>query len=450
MENSGFESIGAKLEPSLDNGHPVALPDLDGSTCRAFKMRVLGKWLFIKTLKPELITDSRLHDAFRKELEIGFQLDHPGLPRYVPVDIAEWDTPYIAMEWIEGLTLDNFIRQHPDYFANSENLRRFVKQMADVIDYLHNHQILHLDIKPRNVMITDIGHTVKLLDLGFAHSDSMNETSGRSPAYAAPEQIANPEMKSQASDYYAFGRLLEYIRQNTPHFPRRQFCKLERELLIADPQKRIADTNAVNRLLARTRRYNVLIPIVIAAIIGSGLILFWQLTRKPEAGTIQETSTISAPSASEPSQQVSTPSADKSDASPVENRKVTEINIDTPRDDAPQKSAINIDKSQAEADLKQEIRRNQRDLFTPVAANIRKAIERQDFTTSTYNDLNRQIKDAIHESFITSRYEKKYSCLSADYIQMTVANEMEVTEKDIWLNDWKQYAAGYSRRHPSP
>ena len=91
-------------------------------------------------------------------------------------------------------TLSQFVKHHPDYFRNRKNADRFLLQLLSVVGYLHEHQVVHLDLKPDNILITRIDHDVVLVDLGYCYTDSYIDTKGRTDKYAAPEQIGGSAM----------------------------------------------------------------------------------------------------------------------------------------------------------------------------------------------------------------------------------------------------------------
>ena len=179
---------------------------IGGGTCQCFRVRLYGRLHFLKKLKPELRTDPRYVAALRKEFETGYRLDHPHLVRFVS---ATDDS--ILMDYVDGETLDKFIDHHPDYFKKKENADRMVMQLLDVVGYLHQNQIVHLDLKPSNILVTRIGRDVKLIDLGFSYTDSHTDTMGYTAGYAAPEQFDGSSLPDARTDIYAIGKVLQQL-----------------------------------------------------------------------------------------------------------------------------------------------------------------------------------------------------------------------------------------------
>ena len=179
--------------------------EAQGATCDTYRVKLYGKLHFLKRLKPEVAGDIRYQEALRKEFETGYQLEHPNLVRYISLD-----DDYILMEYVDGETLSTRLATQPDYFRNRKNTDKFLHQLLDVVGYLHSHQVLHLDLKPDNILLTRIGSDVKLIDLGCCYTDTFPDTTGRTVAFAAPEQLTGGVVDVR-TDIYAIGRILECL-----------------------------------------------------------------------------------------------------------------------------------------------------------------------------------------------------------------------------------------------
>ena len=198
MESSQFFDSGSRFEA-------VEQLEAQGATCDTYRVKLYGKLHFLKRLKPEVAGDIRYQEALRKEFETGYQLEHPNLVRYISLD-----DDYILMEYVDGETLSTRLATQPDYFRNRKNTDKFLHQLLDVVGYLHSHQVLHLDLKPDNILLTRIGSDVKLIDLGCCYTDTFPDTTGRTVAFAAPEQLTGGVVDVR-TDIYAIGRILECL-----------------------------------------------------------------------------------------------------------------------------------------------------------------------------------------------------------------------------------------------
>ena len=155
----------------------------------------------VKVLAPSHTGNQEARSRFRREMEVGAEIDHPNVVRFWDCQ-PEANPPFFAMEYLPGRSLDDHIHGRVDGspLAGEGTQRRLplvidiVKQLAAAIDHLHAHGLLHRDITPSNIMLCwDMAHpTVKLLDLGIVHAEqatSLTRT-GHQPGtykYQSPE-----------------------------------------------------------------------------------------------------------------------------------------------------------------------------------------------------------------------------------------------------------------------
>ena len=176
-----------------------------GATCDTYRFKLYGKLHFLKRLKSEYANDIRYRESQRKEFETGYRLEHPNLVRYISLS-----DDGILMEYVDGETLTHWLATRPEYFLDKKNTDKLICQLLDVVGYLHQHQVLHLDLKPDNILITRINNDVKLVDLGCCYTDTFTDTLGRTNRYAAPEQLAG-ESTDERTDIFAIGRIIELL-----------------------------------------------------------------------------------------------------------------------------------------------------------------------------------------------------------------------------------------------
>lgn len=236
---------------------------VSGFICEAYRVKIYGKLHFLKKLKKEHEDNILFREALRKEFEIGFRLEHPNIVRYVSFHDDE-----ILMEYVDGEDLLAFLKNHPTYFEDAEHFDKFVGQLLSALQYLHDNQVLHLDLKPENIMLTRIGCDVKVVDLGCCYSDTFVDSTGYTTQYAAPEQLAGRKVDVR-TDIYAVGKLLELL----PHPP--VYNKVIKRCLNKNPQDRYPSIADLKAALATKKivRKNMMWVASITVVVFSFLLL---------------------------------------------------------------------------------------------------------------------------------------------------------------------------------
>ncbi len=150
-----------------------------GSTCNAFEGTVQRRHLFIKRLKPQFRENALYRAAFDKEYDLGVSLNHISLPRYVGLG-----SDYIAMDFIEGETLAELIKNNSTRLKNRDFVKKILFELVDVVDYLHRRGVVHCDIKPDNIIVSSYDdRPIKLIDLDKAYTSWLETTHGNTEKY---------------------------------------------------------------------------------------------------------------------------------------------------------------------------------------------------------------------------------------------------------------------------
>ncbi len=260
QDNSGFSNT-SSLYPDAE------LIETNGSTCDAFRVKLFGKFHFLKRLKPEFRTNPRYVAALEKEFETGYNLEHQHIVRYVSKS-----SDSILMEYVDGITLTQFLKTNPNYFKNKRNINRFLTQLLNALDYLHTHSVVHLDLKPDNILLTRIGHDVKIVDFGYCYTDSFTDTTGRTDKYAAPEQKRPDSPVDARTDIYAVGKILDTL--HLPHQYQQLITNSTKEV----PGQRFS---SAMEMLAALRNIKVqfwhrfFIVLLISITLGSLIYIIW-------------------------------------------------------------------------------------------------------------------------------------------------------------------------------
>lgn len=181
--------------------------------------RTLHRDVAIKTLAGHLLSDDVQIGRFRREARLAAQIDHPHVARVYGA--GRWgESPYIAMEFIDGENLQKIVDQRGP--LKIESAWRYCIEAAEALCEADRHQIVHRDIKPSNLMVTRQG-TLKVTDFGISRtvegdmSVTKTGTILGTPWYMSPEQAMGKEV-DRRSDIYSLGMTLYFLVSGRPAF----------------------------------------------------------------------------------------------------------------------------------------------------------------------------------------------------------------------------------------
>src|SRR6202163_4286981 len=192
-----------------------------GGMAEVYRARdqLLDRPVALKVLFPELSVDRSFVERFRREAQAAANLSHPNI-----VPVFDWGedsgTYFIVMEFVDGRALSSILRTagplHPDRAAE------IAADVAGALSYAHRHGVVHRDVKPGNVLITEEG-TIKVTDFGIARAVNTEESLTQTGAvmgtatYFSPEQAEGMGVDSR-SDLYSLGVVLFEMVTGRPPF----------------------------------------------------------------------------------------------------------------------------------------------------------------------------------------------------------------------------------------
>jgi serine/threonine protein kinase len=162
----------------------------------------------IKVIRRELINEPQTYERFGNEIKNLEKLDSPNIAKFIEADLST-EVPYIAIEYIDGLTLEELVKTSGR--LSEELWLNYFSSISTALSYCHSKNIIHKDISPRNIIISDTGP--KLIDFGFSHEKGSDRIStaeqvvGTYP-YMSPEHFlglepdAPMDVFSLASTFY--------------------------------------------------------------------------------------------------------------------------------------------------------------------------------------------------------------------------------------------------------
>ena len=202
------------------------------------------KEVAIKLLKRGMDTDFMLN-RFRQERQILANLEHPFIARLLDGGATDDGLPYFVMEYVDGSPITTYCAEHKLDLV--ERLRLF-RLVCEAVQYAHQHLVIHRDLKPGNILITQ-ERIPKLLDFGIAklmdpdrgvELPTLTGAGQRmlTPDYASPEQFLGQTI-STASDIYSLGAVLyELLTGQRPHrFESDSLAAMEKAICEVEPDK---------------------------------------------------------------------------------------------------------------------------------------------------------------------------------------------------------------------
>jgi predicted ATPase len=174
----------------------------------------VGDKVAVKVVHPHLLTTMEAVERFRREARLGLRINHPNVVR--TLDIREETGPafplhFLVTEYVRGQTLRDLLLELG--IVGEEMVLHIARQAVDALSAIHDAGIIHRDVKPENLLITE-DNVVRLMDLGVARPLWQTTRLSRtgqfvgSVLYAAPEQFRTPDKVDGRADLYALGLVL--------------------------------------------------------------------------------------------------------------------------------------------------------------------------------------------------------------------------------------------------
>ncbi|KIL50424.1 non-spific serine/threonine protein kinase [Jeotgalibacillus alimentarius] len=176
---------------------------------------ILDRDVAVKVLRMDFVSESNMLKRFQREAQSATSLAHPNIVSMYDVG-DEDDSYYLVMEYVEGMTLKQYIREHSP--LDLEDAVDIMLQLTSAIAHAHHNGIIHRDIKPQNILIDDQGN-IKITDFGIAMALSATAITQTNSVmgtvhYLSPEQ-ARGGTASKKSDIYSLGIVMYELLTGT-------------------------------------------------------------------------------------------------------------------------------------------------------------------------------------------------------------------------------------------
>lgn len=255
MDNNDISSSGFVLQENnsemISSFHSIKEIETKGYSC-LYTATKFGKKVILKGLKPEFKKERFYQDLLKKEFEISYFLDHPNIVKIIDFQNILNIGDCIVMEYVEGVTLREFVEnQRVEESQNRIDKRVYEKifnELLDAMEYFHSKQIIHRDLKPDNILITNNGNNVKIIDFGLSDADDyviLKQAAG-TRKYAAPEQLIPNNTIDCRADIYSLGIILKN------NFPK-SYHKIAEKCAQQDKEKRFSSVGDIRNFIKRKK-----------------------------------------------------------------------------------------------------------------------------------------------------------------------------------------------------
>ena len=297
MDNNDISSSGFVIQENNSETnssyHSIKEIETKGYSC-LYTATKFGKKVILKGLKPEFKKERFYQDLLKKEFEISYFLDHPNIVKIIDFQNILNIGDCIVMEYVEGMTLREFVESQRDNETTSRDVTHYTdenkhdvigasskvarsrgrrdkrvyekifNELLDAMEYFHSKQIIHRDLKPDNILITNNGNNVKIIDFGLSDADDyviLKQAAG-TRKYAAPEQLIPNNTIDCRADIYSLGIILKN------NFPK-SYHKIAEKCAQQDKEKRFSSVSEIRNFIKKKK-----ITMITAAVSLILLLLF--------------------------------------------------------------------------------------------------------------------------------------------------------------------------------
>lgn len=263
MDNNDISSSGFVIQENnseiISSFHSIKEIETKGYSC-LYTATKFGKKVILKGLKPEFKKERFYQDLLKKEFEISYFLDHPNIVKIIDFQNILNIGDCIVMEYVEGVTLREFIESQRDNKTTSQRVgeaqnrrdkrvyEKIFNELLDAMEYFHSKQIIHRDLKPDNILITNNGNNVKIIDFGLSDADDyviLKQAAG-TRKYASPEQLIPNNTIDCRADIYSLGIILKN------NFPK-SYHRIAEKCAQQDKEKRFSSVGDIRNFIKKKK-----------------------------------------------------------------------------------------------------------------------------------------------------------------------------------------------------
>lgn len=163
-----------------------------------------GRSVLLRALKEPYRERPQYIALLTKEYERCKELDHPNIVKYLDIHHDDAYGDAIVLEYVEGRSLTDYLNEN----HSTEEIIEVIAEIASALDYLHRKGIIHRNLKPSNVIVTQNGNHAKLIDIRMPYADNLHIPFSSS-LYLAPEEKEETVALDARTDLYSLGVMMK-------------------------------------------------------------------------------------------------------------------------------------------------------------------------------------------------------------------------------------------------
>lgn len=232
-----------------------------------YRAKKAGKWFVLKGVKTLEGSIARNEHLLKREFDLFNKLNSNEIVKCWTLERIDGIGLCIVMEYVDGRNLQEFLQEKP----SKKERKQVLNELLQAIDYIHRSQVIHQDLKPNNILITNNGNHVKVIDFGLSDGEDYytNKNLGFSDRFAAPEQLKKESVIDHRADIYALGKIIGII------FPHR-YCYIKVKCYRQNRARRYQSVAAIQKTIKQNdwiTHYGTILFLIIA-LIGSVIFIF--------------------------------------------------------------------------------------------------------------------------------------------------------------------------------
>lgn len=239
------------------------LPEWDEQFYDVYTAKKFGKWVMLKTLKPEYKDNPRFRAMIEKEFDVRYNLAHPGIVMINDFEDVPGLGRCIITDDVYGKSLRKLIDNGE---VTMDHVTRLCTQMVDAMEYIQTNHIVHFPLRPETVIFTENIGNLKLIDVGFDQRDRLTPTEA-------------------TDDILSFGRILSEALACVPEAPDR-LRRVAEKCCHEDARFRYRTIHQLRMALAERSNNRFYITIIIFLLAMIGILLWVNSSKAPKADDV--------------------------------------------------------------------------------------------------------------------------------------------------------------------